>query len=61
MNQTADQIDLGNNEILAAGIIRENDGTFTAMTFTASKNFKTAAGARRWLARRGFEVQWPDA
>ncbi|EQA3355252.1 DUF1391 family protein, partial [Escherichia coli] len=24
---------------------------FTAMTYTKSKTFKTAAGARRWLAR----------
>ncbi|EEQ2027841.1 DUF1391 family protein, partial [Escherichia coli] len=25
--------------------------TFTAMTYTKSKTFKTEAGARRWLAR----------
>ena len=60
MNQTADQIDLGNNETASAGIFLNSDGTFTAMTFTASKTFKTAAGAKRWLARRGYEVQWPE-
>ncbi|EKF0292908.1 DUF1391 family protein, partial [Escherichia coli] len=25
--------------------------TFTAMTYTKSKTFKTETGARRWLAR----------
>lgn len=60
MNQIVEQIDLGNNETLAAGIVRESDGTFTAITLSASKTFKTAAGAKRWLARRGFEVQWPE-
>ena len=54
------KIDLGNHEALAAGIIRENNGTFTAVTWTESKNFKTAAGAKRWLAKRGHQVQWPE-
>jgi len=47
-------LDLGNNETASAGVISEKNGTFTAVTFSASKNFKTLAGARRWLARRGF-------
>lgn len=46
-----DTIDLGNNESLAYGVFPNQDGTFTAMTFTKSKTFKTESGARRWLAR----------
>ena len=45
-------IDLGNNEAISSGIIAERDGTFTAMTFTQSKNFKTRAGAARWHAAK---------
>ncbi|ELQ6219116.1 DUF1391 family protein [Cronobacter turicensis] len=44
-------LDLGNNESLTCGVFRNSDDTFTAMTFTKSKTFKTEAGARRWLAR----------
>ena len=44
-------INLGNNEQASSGIIAERDGTFTAMTFTKSKTFKTEAGARKWYAR----------
>ncbi|EBF8256718.1 DUF1391 family protein [Salmonella enterica subsp. enterica serovar Adjame] len=44
-------IDLGNNESVVYGVFPNNDGTFTAMTFTRSKTFKTGAGARRWLTR----------
>lgn len=44
-------ISLGNNEKISSGIIAERDGTFTAMSFTQSKNFKTEAGAKRWYAR----------
>jgi len=44
-------INLGNNETVSRGVVAERDGTFTAMTFTQSKNFKTEAGANRWLAR----------
>ena len=50
--RTATKIDLGNNEQLRRGIIKNHDGTFTAMTFTASRDFKTLAGAQRWLAAR---------
>jgi len=45
------KLDLGNNETISKGIIDNGDGTFTAMTFTRSKTFKTRAGAERWLAR----------
>jgi hypothetical protein len=41
-------INTGNNESLVMGVFANNDGTFTAMTFTKSKNFKTRAGAFRW-------------
>ncbi len=53
---TAKQIDLGNNEGLAVGIAENSGGTFTAMTFSASRGFKTFAGARAWLSRRGYTV-----
>jgi len=52
MKPTTKQIDLGNNETISRGINANNDGTFTAMTFTASKTFKTHAGAVRWLSLR---------
>lgn len=47
-----DAHNLGNNESLARCITKNTDGTFTAVTFSASKDFKTYAGAVRWLARR---------
>jgi hypothetical protein len=50
--KTTTQIDLGNNESISRGIATETDGTFTAMTFTQSKNFKTLKGAQKWLAAR---------
>ncbi|EMV9820263.1 DUF1391 family protein [Escherichia coli] len=46
-----DTIDLGNNESLVYGVFPNQDGTFTAMTYTRSKTFKTEVGARRWLTR----------
>lgn len=46
-----DTLNLGNNESLVCGVFPNQDGTFTAMTYTRSKTFKTEAGARRWLAR----------
>ena len=45
-------LDLGNNESLVKGVSANHDGTFTALTFTQSKTFKTAKGAKKWLARR---------
>ncbi|STJ19204.1 putative prophage protein [Escherichia coli] len=36
-----DTIELGNNESLVYGVFPNQDGTFTAMTYTKSKTFKT--------------------
>ena len=44
-------LDLGNNETVSTGINKNNDGTYTALTFTKSKTFKTLAGAKKWLAK----------
>lgn len=41
-----DTIDLGNNESLVYGVFPNQDGTFTAMTYTKSKTFKN----RSWRA-----------
>ncbi|HBA6943383.1 TPA: DUF1391 domain-containing protein [Escherichia coli] len=49
-----DTIDPGNNESLVCGVFPNQDGTFTAMTYTRSKTFKTKAGACRWLARNTY-------
>ena len=46
-----DPLESGINESLVYGVFPNQDGTFTAMTYTKSKTFKTEAGARRWLAR----------
>lgn len=46
MNKT---IDLGNNESASYGVFKNNDGTFTAMTFTKSKDFKTEKGAEKFM------------
>ena len=45
-------LDLGNNETLSKGISKNSDGTYTALTFTQSKTFKTLNGAKKWLAKR---------
>jgi hypothetical protein len=44
----------GMNETWNLGIYANNDGTFTAMTWTQSKDFKTRKGAVNWLAVRGY-------
>ena len=49
MNKT---IELGNNERVSRGVFQNSDGSWTAMTFTQSKTFKTQAGAEKWLARK---------
>lgn len=46
-----DKLDLGNTETVVRGVFRNGNGTFTAITFTQSKTFKTENGAKRWLAR----------
>ncbi|GDO96338.1 hypothetical protein BvCmsNSNP012_00995 [Escherichia coli] len=50
-----DTLNLGNNESLVCGVFPNQDGTFTAMTYTRSKTFKTENGARRWLERNSGE------
>lgn len=44
-------LDLSNNEQISTGVFANTDGTYTAMTFTKSKTFKTEKGAARWLVR----------
>jgi hypothetical protein len=38
----------------SVGIFQELNGTFLAMTYTESKNFKTVSAAEKFLAKRGF-------
>lgn len=45
-------IDLGNNESVSRAISKNSDGTFTAVTFSASRTFKTYKGAVKWMAAR---------
>ena len=45
-------LDLGNNESLKQGVFANSDGTFTALTFTQSKQFKTLNGAEKWIQKR---------
>jgi len=51
-DRTMRTISLGNNEAVSSGITVNSDGTFTAMTFTTSKTFKTLKSAQKWLAIR---------
>jgi hypothetical protein len=44
-------IDLSNNESLTRGVFENKDGSFTALTFSMSKDFKTKAGAIRWFLK----------
>lgn len=50
--KTTTKLHQGNNETLSRGVFSETDVTFTAMTFTQSKNFKTKRGAELWLANK---------
>ena len=38
----------------SVGIYKNNDGSFTAITRTQSKYFKTYKGAEKWLEKRGY-------
>jgi hypothetical protein len=38
-----------NNERLVNGVIKGRDGTYTALGYTRSKNFKTEKAAKRFL------------
>ncbi len=42
-------LDLGNNEQISKGVFANHDGTFTAMTFSQSKDFKSEKAAIKWL------------
>lgn len=44
--------DMGNNETVKTGVFPNTDSTFTALTFTKSKTFKTEAGALKWFNRQ---------
>ena len=35
----------------SVGIFLETNGTYLAMTYSQSKNFKTEAAARKWIAK----------
>lgn len=48
-------IDLNNNESLVSGVFPNHDGSFTAMTFSKSKTFKTETSANSWLKRNTEE------
>lgn len=54
LDESMKQTNSGNNESLKQGMVNNADGTYTAMTFTQSKTFKTKAGAVKWLAQRGL-------
>lgn len=38
------------------GIFEQKDGTFQALTPTISKEFKTLAGAKRFMQSRGYQI-----
>ena len=44
-------LDNGNNETISSGVFKNEDGTFTALTFTRSKTFKTERGANNWYLK----------
>lgn len=49
MNKTIYQ---ENNESVALGVFDNGDGTFTAMTYSQSKDFKTLRGAIKWYENK---------
>jgi hypothetical protein len=49
--KTSLKLETGNNESLARAIFRNENGGFTALTFSQSRRFKTYAGAVRWMAK----------
>jgi hypothetical protein len=49
---TTIKIETGNNESVVRGISKNSDGTFTAVTFSQSKTFKTLKGAQKWMAAK---------
>ncbi|AGH31805.1 hypothetical protein SLPG_00011 [Salicola phage CGphi29] len=49
-------VDLNNNEAITIGVADNGDGTFTALTHSSSKTFKTYKGAVKWIAKRGYNA-----
>lgn len=45
--------DFGNNESVTIGVFKENDGTYLAISFCQSRQFKTEKGAWNWLKKIG--------
>uniref|UniRef100_A8GLQ0 DUF1391 domain-containing protein n=1 Tax=Serratia proteamaculans (strain 568) TaxID=399741 RepID=A8GLQ0_SERP5 len=52
INFENETLDCGNNERVKMGVFPNGDGTFTAMTYTQSRTFKTESGAAKWLLRQ---------
>lgn len=50
------KIDLGNNESMVCGVFPNQDGTFTAMTYTKSKTFNVAGWKEIQVSDMDFDV-----
>lgn len=46
----------GSCETWKTGIDRNSDGTYTAITWSDSKTFKTLKGAREWIKSKGYNI-----
>ena len=53
---TPEQLVLRKSHKRHAGIIQDEEGTFTAITNSESKTFKTIKSAEKWLNRIGFNL-----
>ena len=56
----SEKLDQGNNETLSKGIEKNKDGTYTALTYSASKTFRTLAGAKKWMNERPKPMKESD-
>lgn len=52
MNNAAHTITDRDNDSVTLGVVAQADGTFLALTYTQSREFKTRKGAERWFASR---------
>lgn len=52
--RTKNKIEYPEGKTVSRGINKNNDGTYTARTYSQSKDFKTRKGAEKWLASRGI-------
>jgi len=43
------KLNLGNNEFLQKGVVKNSDGTYTGLRFSSSKTFKTRKGAEKYV------------